>query len=668
MGAARGRANRPKSKKVAVKMADDNRNGAYRANDRYGQAGAAPAGGDPLAELARLIGQQNESLQPSRPSAAAGRVPLSAPRPAPAATSPAPAAPKPAAAAPAPKAAAKPAPAPQKPAPAPAAAAPAPDLRAKPQDQTAAHAFTAKSGYADPYDKPAASFGHSGYRIPPNEPQQDQAQYGDQSYNDAHDPRYAQSQGGYDPRYDDPRGQDPRYAAYDDNSGYGAGQGYAGSNASAYGDYADQGGYAQPSAQSRYADNPQGFSDPYYEQAGYAPSGQSGYAPSGRQQDAYGHDGYGQQAYGRQGYGQDAYGQQGYSQDPYAKDPYGQDAYGQGSYDPQAYGQPGYGQDPQGQSGYGQPPYGQMPQAVRRPVAEEPKGKRRSGMVTALAVLALAVVGTATAFGYRAMFGTSGTSSPPPVIQADNAPSKIVPATDPNSKPIQDRIGVGAEKLVPREEQPLDMRDPARDASRGGFPNIAGQSQPAANGAQFAEPKRIKTVTIKPDQGGDGLGQASRTPPPSARSAAAAPASVNDILNDTPTANSPMALSPTNLPPSAPARPATPPQQQQAARTPANGSPFPAPISGGNSASSSGAYAVQVTSQRTEADAQASYRALQQQFPSVLGNQPAAIRRADLGAKGVYYRAQINFGTQNEASDFCNNLKAAGGQCVVQRN
>ncbi len=81
-----------------------------------------------------------------------------------------------------------------------------------------------------------------------------------------------------------------------------------------------------------------------------------------------------------------------------------------------------------------------------------------------------------------------------------------------------------------------------------------------------------------------------------------------------------------------------------------------------------GGYAVQVTSQRTESDAQASYRALQQQFPSVLGSRQPVIRRADLGNKGTYYRAQIPFNTQGEASEFCGSLKAAGGQCVVQRN
>ena len=78
---------------------------------------------------------------------------------------------------------------------------------------------------------------------------------------------------------------------------------------------------------------------------------------------------------------------------------------------------------------------------------------------------------------------------------------------------------------------------------------------------------------------------------------------------------------------------------------------------------------VQVSSQRSEADAQASYRAMQSKFPNVLGTRSASIRRADLGDKGIYYRAMVGpFGGQDEAGELCNSLKSAGGSCVVQRN
>ena len=85
--------------------------------------------------------------------------------------------------------------------------------------------------------------------------------------------------------------------------------------------------------------------------------------------------------------------------------------------------------------------------------------------------------------------------------------------------------------------------------------------------------------------------------------------------------------------------------------------------------STGGGYLVQVSSQKNEADVQASYRALQNKFPAVLGSRPPVVKRADLGDKGVYYRTMVGpFGSTEEAARFCGNLKSAGGQCVVQKN
>ena len=82
-----------------------------------------------------------------------------------------------------------------------------------------------------------------------------------------------------------------------------------------------------------------------------------------------------------------------------------------------------------------------------------------------------------------------------------------------------------------------------------------------------------------------------------------------------------------------------------------------------------GAYVVQVSAQKTEGEAQSSYRSLQQKYPTVLAGREASIRRADLGDKGVYYRAQIGpFTNAASANQFCDSLKSAGGQCIVQKN
>ena len=85
-------------------------------------------------------------------------------------------------------------------------------------------------------------------------------------------------------------------------------------------------------------------------------------------------------------------------------------------------------------------------------------------------------------------------------------------------------------------------------------------------------------------------------------------------------------------------------------------------------AASSAQYGVQVSSQRSEADAQSAYRALQAKFPSVLGSHAPVIRRADLGDKGTYYRALVPFSNGADALALCNSLKAAGGACIIQKN
>jgi hypothetical protein len=67
---------------------------------------------------------------------------------------------------------------------------------------------------------------------------------------------------------------------------------------------------------------------------------------------------------------------------------------------------------------------------------DAPHARRHSGLVTALALIGCAVLGTAGAYAYRSYSGVPSSTQPPPVIAADNStPTKIVPATagDPQS-------------------------------------------------------------------------------------------------------------------------------------------------------------------------------------------------------------------------------------------
>jgi cell division septation protein DedD len=94
-----------------------------------------------------------------------------------------------------------------------------------------------------------------------------------------------------------------------------------------------------------------------------------------------------------------------------------------------------------------------------------------------------------------------------------------------------------------------------------------------------------------------------------------------------------------------------------------------APSQAGQAQAAVQGYVVQVSARRSETDARASFRSLQSKFPRQLGGRTAIVQRADLGVKGIYYRALVGpFASAGAADQFCSSLKAAGGQCVIQRN
>jgi cell division septation protein DedD len=120
--------------------------------------------------------------------------------------------------------------------------------------------------------------------------------------------------------------------------------------------------------------------------------------------------------------------------------------------------------------------------------------------------------------------------------------------------------------------------------------------------------------------------------------------------------------------PAAAPRPRTAPVVLEGTHVPPNKPPASETASAAP-ATSGGGYAVQVSSHRSEQEAQSSFRALQAKYPNLLGGREPIIRRADLGAKGIYYRAMVGpFDSADQATDLCANLKAAGGSCLIQKN
>jgi hypothetical protein len=370
--------------------------------------------------------------------------------------------------------------------------------------------------------------------------------------------------------------------------------------------------------------------------------------------------------------------QQDYQQDAYEEET-------QAEVDPSRYDDALYGQIESGSEDYQRDPaYPDDPYAYQDGYEEgvDDQGeRRRGGLITVIAVLALAVIGTGAAFAYRS-YVASPRSGDPPIIRADNSPTKIVPSPGDSTNKTPDRMpaGDGTEKIVPREEAPVDINTRAV-GPRVVFPQLNQNSNPPSPASvspgplsatspvvvlpnssgtmPSSEPRRVKTVRVGGDQPDNTADAVNPPSPPPAAPARAARAPRNSPNSANASANGPLSLSPQSAD-SAPAPAAAPRARVAATTNPVQAEP--------DSGAASSGFMVQVSSQPSEGVAQASYRALQTKFPAVLGGHDPVIKRAELGDKTVY-RAMVGpFGSREEALQLCTTLKSAGGQCFVPKN
>jgi hypothetical protein len=306
---------------------------------------------------------------------------------------------------------------------------------------------------------------------------------------------------------------------------------------------------------------------------------------------------------------------------------------------------------------------------------DPPHARRGNGLVTTLVLIGCAMAGTAGAYGYRTYYSGSR-STDAPIISADRTPSKVVPVAtaDAQAGKSAERIGEknAEERVVPRQEEPVTL--PASNTPRVVPPPLvappgakAAAPGVAAPASGPTEPKKVQTIAIKPE-GSDTLARPLVSPgSPSSQAMPAPPAaSTRPSGGAKPAAQPgrgngiPLSLEPRAQPSEAVS--AYQPAPREAA-VPAASGPRLA------SASATGGYVVQISSQRSEAEAQASFRSLQAKYPKELGDREAIVRRADLGPMGIHYRAMVGpFESAGDANQFCSGLKAAGGNCIVQKN
>lgn len=116
-----------------------------------------------------------------------------------------------------------------------------------------------------------------------------------------------------------------------------------------------------------------------------------------------------------------------------------------------------------------------------------------------------------------------------------------------------------------------------------------------------------------------------------------------------------------------------PPEQAPVAEAPAPApvaaAPEPAPAAAPEPAKTAarGKYKVQLAASTDKAAAQKTMGQLQKKHAAILGETKLQVIRADLGAKGIYYRVQSAGMTEPQASSICSALKKAAAGCFIVR-
>jgi SPOR domain len=400
---------------------------------------------------------------------------------------------------------------------------------------------------------------------------------------------------------------------------------------------APQGGYAAPSFD--HGDYPQGHArgaEPVYTHQPAAPV----YAqqPAAQEHDAYGNEAYNQDYYADQG-------------GPYADQDYGQ------------------------------------PERLDYPPVE--KGRSRKGVIAIAAVVGAVVLGGGGA--YLVSGSSAVTGGEPPLVMANNEPTKVQPQNPggveiPNqNKQIYERANQdAATKVVNREEQPVDLEQAVRmnggsvaDATGGTVHGAAVKPQQTAS-LNLGEPRKVRTVTIRPD------GTVAGSEPAAAHPAAPAAMTLPPQAQSTPAAHpAPVQVASAQAgstpigsaqPASQPAAPAQPrPAASTPAATPATQAPAPQQVAAvqpvapaATETTPTGGFAVQLGLANSEAGAQTAFASFQRKYPDLEG-MPSMVRKAEVNGNTIY-RVRVGPMTRDEASSLCSKLQGQGGQCFVAKN
>jgi len=318
-----------------------------------------------------------------------------------------------------------------------------------------------------------------------------------------------------------------------------------------------------------------------------------------------------------------------------------------------------------------------------------PKRSRKKFMIAALA--GAMIVGGGGAYLYKSLLKGGGEESATPFIRADNRPLKELPG-NPGGKQFPNGEKTIYDRLTPDGQQiqaaaftpPAPVAPPAAQPAQGNSleeridealrkAQQAGDTQQQPASAQAArspdQPTVVRSESYRPDGTRVDSGRPMVTP---------TVADVNAGQLPPPFGTAAQAAAPAQAPLATPFRTvpvASSPAPQLAAAAPAPRSAVPAPTARSASitpaeptATPSGGFWVSLKSAPDEKAIQRDLTVLTDKYKSVLGDVQVSSKIADLGARGVTYRAVAGpLNSRQEAMDLCVKIKGVGGDkaCFV---
>lgn len=278
-----------------------------------------------------------------------------------------------------------------------------------------------------------------------------------------------------------------------------------------------------------------------------------------------------------------------------------------------------------------------------------------------VAISLVAVLSIGFAFWHRS---GSNASREIATIMAPEGPVKVKPtaeteaAADASGAVVLDRKEQApVQQVVTNQEQAVDPTVTPRAAQLGDGPvDLPHEPPPVA-----AAPKRVKTVTVRPD--GSRVNEGALPPAVAVASRPAPEASaVGAAASGAATATPPSQAKPTATPP----RIAKPkPVAPQTAAVDESAAPDvdadQAPAAG------TGGFAVQFGAAGSEADARALLKTVAEKYRAQLGGLKPTFKMATVNDKTVY-RVRVAGVSKASANAICSKVKASGGACFVAGN